>query len=84
MIWFPLVSLGKIVRNKAPSGNIPARTFFLTDIPGRNQGEPILLHVFLLGANFFPTNSQKISLPMVSLEITVKKNIRAGIFTLGA
>jgi hypothetical protein len=48
-----------------------------------NLGEHILLHVFLLGAFFLATNSQKMWFPKVSLDVSVRnkvpsENIRAG------
>jgi hypothetical protein len=41
------------------------------------------MQVFLLGDFFLATNSQKIWLPHVPLETTVKNKVLAGIFPLG-
>jgi hypothetical protein len=56
-IWFPFVPMDITARKKVPTRIFSLETYFLHFIQG-DIGEPILLHVSLLGAFFLATNPQ--------------------------
>jgi hypothetical protein len=80
-----MVSLGSLGNNcyeKSSRKNIFTRILNSNSSFHGNLGEPILLHVFLLGALFFVTNSQNIWFK-VPLEIAVGNEVPARTSSLG-
>jgi hypothetical protein len=68
------------VRNKVPRETIHARTLYLIVIP---RGTNFIAHIFHWERTFPANNSQELWFPWVPLEITVRNNAPARIFSLG-